>query len=445
MFKRKTDGCPGYTSVIIRRPVSQSRAGEAFGRTMTSCHCGDISRHKQTKKKYKLAVLTSHPIQYQAPLFRRLAQHLKIDLTVYFCCKYGVTEKLDPGFGKVFKWDIPLLEGYKYKFLSNFGQRDNLDAFFSLINWEIIKELKEIDYDFLLVYGYGYFTNWLSFYGAWRKNIPILLRGDSHLLDRQSFGKILLKQVILRILFKVVKGALYVGTSNRTYYQKYGMKDGQLFFVPYCVDNDFFANQAKLLKNQVQRLRCQFKIENDYPIILFCGKLISKKNPLTILRAFSLVRRNRLCNLLFAGDGELRRDIERIIEEEKVPNVYFTGFLNQSKISEAYAVSDMLVLPSIQQETWGFVINEGMNFGLPIITTDKVGASFDLVKNRINGYIVPPENEKVLAKSIDELLASSQKKKVYGRNSLNIIKDWSIDSCVDGIVKCLENIGLRNE
>ncbi len=66
---------------------------------------------------YKLAILNTHPIQYFAPLYRRLAQEPDIDLTVYFCSRQGAEEYLDPGFGERIKWDISLLDGYKNQFL----------------------------------------------------------------------------------------------------------------------------------------------------------------------------------------------------------------------------------------------------------------------------------------------------------------------------------------
>ena len=68
----------------------------------------------------KIAVVTSHPIQYQAPLCRAMSQQSDIDLTVYFGCDYGSNAtKVHPGFGKAFAWDIPLLDGYKHVFLKN--------------------------------------------------------------------------------------------------------------------------------------------------------------------------------------------------------------------------------------------------------------------------------------------------------------------------------------
>lgn len=376
--------------------------------------------------KYKLAILTSHPIQYQTPLWRKLANHTSIDLTVYFYSKIGITESLNPEFGVRYKWDIPLLEGYCHKFLSNW--------------WEIVKELKQNYYDAIVVHGYTHTINWLAFYAAWRSGIPIFLRGTSTLLDKRSFGRRLLKDLILRILFHKLAAGLYMGNCNLRFYQRYGMGDGRLFFTPHCVDNDFFSRQADLLKDQRQYLRGGFGIQNDDPVILFCGKLIPKKRPLDLLRAFALVRSNHSYNLLFAGDGRLRKDIEEIVKKEEIPNVYISGFLNQSEISKAYAAADILVLPSSEGETWGLVINEGMNFGLPIIASDKVGASYDLIEDGVNGYVVPAKDINALTKAICNLIEDPSKREVFGRRSLEIIKEWNMDAHMWGIVQALETM-----
>ena len=113
--------------------------------------------------KYKLAILSSHPIQYQVPLFKRLSTHKDVDLTVYFCWDRGVEdEEYDPGFGMKLKWDIPLLEGYQYKFLCNWSPKPS-SSFFGLINPGIYKELIQNRYDAVLVHGYASLTNWLAF------------------------------------------------------------------------------------------------------------------------------------------------------------------------------------------------------------------------------------------------------------------------------------------
>jgi hypothetical protein len=64
-----------------------------------------------SKQKVRLAYLVSHPIQYQAPLLRRIAQEPDIDLTVFFGSDFSVRDYKDEGFGVGVKWDVPLLEG----------------------------------------------------------------------------------------------------------------------------------------------------------------------------------------------------------------------------------------------------------------------------------------------------------------------------------------------
>ena len=98
-------------------------------------------------KKYKLAIVNSHPIQYFAPLHRRLAGDPRIDLTVYFCSRQGFEEYLDPGFGTTVKYDIPLVEGFAHKFLPNLRNTDRMDGFFSMVNPSIISEFWRNRYD----------------------------------------------------------------------------------------------------------------------------------------------------------------------------------------------------------------------------------------------------------------------------------------------------------
>src|SRR5690242_10917715 len=88
---------------------------------------------------YRLAVLASHPIQYQAPLYRALAAHPEIDLTVFFCSDWGLKPYHDEDFGQAVKWDIDLLEGYQSEFLANRSLSPNVARFFGLINPAIVR------------------------------------------------------------------------------------------------------------------------------------------------------------------------------------------------------------------------------------------------------------------------------------------------------------------
>jgi glycosyltransferase involved in cell wall biosynthesis len=177
---------------------------------------------------------------------------------------------------------------------------------------------------------------------------------------------------------------------------------------------------------------------------MYCGKLIPKKQPLMLLEAFAKVRKDLPCALLYVGDGELRPEIEDRVAESDIPDVRITGFLNQSEISKAYTAADILVLPSTwmngDTETWGLTINEGMNFGLPVIVTDRVGCSADLVEDHANGYVVPHDNVAALSQAIRGLVQDSEMRHAFGVRSLEIIDGWNYEKCGEGIVKALDQV-----
>ena len=74
------------------------------------------------------------------------------------------------------------------------------------------------------------------------------------------------------------------------------------------------------------------------------------------------------------------------------PRCRLCGFLDQSQIARAYVAADIFALVSSHDETWGLVVNEAMNFGLPIIVSDRVGSASDLVKDGHNGFVVPHDD-----------------------------------------------------
>ncbi len=386
----------------------------------------------------RLAALFSHPIQYFAPLFRRLAAQPGIDLTVFYCSRQSAAPRLDPGFGQVVQWDIPLLEGYRYRFLHNWYRSDLVGGFFSLVNPGIVGEILQGGWDVLWLHGYMHLTHWLALLAAKFAGVPVLSRGESNLLDPRPIRRLIIKNLLLRLWLSQVNGALYIGSHNRDFYRHYGMPEEKLFFTPYTVDNDFFKKEAARLHTRRSALRRKFGVKDERPLILFCGKLIPKKQPLLLLKAYASVRRNKACALLYAGDGVLRKDLEEKVSREEIKDVKITGFLNQSEISKVYFAADFLVLPSAWGETWGLVLNEGMNFGLPVVTSDRVGAAVDLVREGKNGFIVPNQDVDALAAALAQLVEDADLRFRFGQQSREIIEDWGLDETVAGIANAIQ-------
>jgi hypothetical protein len=111
-------------------------------------------------RKIRLAYLVTHPIQYQAPLLRRIAEDRDIDLTVFYGSDISTKGYRDAGFDRVIKWDVPLLNGYRYEFLPAVGRTDRL-SFWRPFNYGLAKRLKAGRFDVLWVHGYARWFHWI--------------------------------------------------------------------------------------------------------------------------------------------------------------------------------------------------------------------------------------------------------------------------------------------
>ena len=397
---------------------------------------------KSGKKIFRLAVIASHPIQYQCPFFRELAKCSEVDLKVLFCSDWGLKSYNDPGFGQEIKWDIPLLDGYNFEFLPNKSPFPNVSRFWGLFNPQIVKKIKEGNFDAVWVHGWASLTNLLAILSAFAFNIPVLIRGESNLLQPTNPLKNYIKENILKTLFKNVSAFLAIGRYNSEFYEMHGVSKEKVYLVPYTVDNDFFFFKAKEFLPKKTELKTKFGIPFDIPVILFSGKLIDVKRPMDLLKAYADVSKGLKAALIFVGDGLLRKKLETFARENQLQHVYFMGFRNQSELPEFYAMADIFVLPS-GSEPWGLVVNEAMCFGLPVIVSDQVGASGDLVKDGENGFVYPSMNINLLAEKLKMLLDNKDLMDKMGKNSKEIIMKWSYKEDINGLKKALIAINKK--
>jgi glycosyltransferase involved in cell wall biosynthesis len=388
---------------------------------------------------YRLLVLSSHPIQYQAPMHRALASHPAIDLTVLFCSEWGLKPYRDQGFGREVQWDIPLLGGYESSFLRNWSWRPGLNGFWGLLNPSVVRWIVNRRYDAILVYGWSRATNLIAIGAALASNTPLLLRGETNLLNFLPPFKRRLKTAALKPLFAAISGFLSIGRHNTEFYRAWGVPTQKIHLTPYSVDNDFWLTQATQFSSRKSQLKRDLGFALEIPVILFSGKLISKKRPLDLLRAFEQVSKNHRCGLVFLGDGQQREELQAYANKRRLANVRFVGFKNQTEIAPYFAMSDVFVLPS-GFEPWGLVVNEAMCFGLPIIASDKVGAAGDLVEPGVNGFIYPAGDVSALAAHREQLVLSPALRHSAGQASGKLIQKWGIPQVVGGVLECLRRV-----
>ena len=328
---------------------------------------------------------------------------------------------------------MPLLQGYRWKVLPSAVQASPPKGFLSRPNWDIVRHVMTGRYEVVWAHGYSHPTTWLAAAMSTVRGVPLLLREEQTLLRERSLLRRAAKRLLLGALFRRAHG-LYIGEENRRYFRHYGVPPARLFPTPYCVDNSYFEERAAILALDRPRLRLNFGITDDAPVVLFCGKFNEQKQPLLLLEAFERVRARNACWLLLVGDGALRPAAEEIVAQRGIPDVRFAGFLNQTEIATAYAASDFFVLPSTAKETWGLVVNEAMCFGLPCIVSDKVGCAPDLVRQGENGFVFPSQSVEHLASAVERLVKDGELRNNLGVRSRAIVRGYTIESCADGIV-----------
>ncbi len=392
----------------------------------------------------KLAIIATHPIQYQAPLWRALATTPDLDVHVYYGSDFSIRGYHDAQFGVSFKWDLPLTEGYAHTFLSTDPAIQNLGGMFDLRATGLSARLREFQPDAALISAYTPRFFWEALLHLRRQGIPVLLRSEAtDVALSRSLPKKLARQALLRSFYSQCARFLAIGHHARQHYLAHHIPAARIFSSPYCVDDALFSRQAAQFAPQRAATRQALGFAAHHTVFLYSAKLIAKKDPLTLARALALVpalQREKLA-LLVVGDGELRSEMETTCHAALGQRARFLGFINQSQIGQYYAAADCLVLPSVYGETWGLVVNEGFNFGLPAIVSDRVGCHPDLIEAGITGFVFPAGDETALAECLqqtaDWLPANRTPIATACRNR---IADYSVERAASGIHQALYSL-----
>ena len=361
----------------------------------------------------RLLYLVSHPIQYQAPLLRLIAAEAGIALRVVF---ERDTEGgyFDPGFGRRVCWDLPLRQGYD----SALATETDLSA-----------EIASAD----VIWLHGWQGARMRKALARHHGKPVLMRGENTLYAMPD-GRGLrgwLKRRWLNWVFARVTTFLAIGSDNAAYYRAHGVDPARIVLMPYAVDNAAFASTRA---EEVAALRDEFGLEAGRPVVLYAGKLMRRKHPDTLLRAWRMAPWNgRPPVLLYVGDGEMRAGLEVAADED----VIFAGFRNQGQLPALYALADVFVLAS-EREPWGLAVNEAMAAGTAVIVGDQVGAAADLVTEEC-GRVVPAGDAPTLALALVDVLGRAV---TAGQAAQTRVAGWNFDADLAGLKHAINM--LRN-
>ncbi len=390
--------------------------------------------------KMKLAIVSTHPIQYNAPLFKLLAESGSVTPRVFYTWSQSRKEVADKDFKQRIQWDIPLLDGYDYEFVENTSPDPGTHHFRGIQNPDLNQRIKNWGADALLVYGWN-FKSHLKSMRHFKGKIPVFFRGDSTLIDDKTGLKQVLRRIWLRWVYQHIDHAFYVGTNNRDYFLKHGLRPQQLIFAPHAIDNNRFFDKTGKYREKAKEWRQSMDIPGEKTLVAFVGKMIPKKDPMILLRA-ALDKDLANLEFLFTGNGMLEKALKKKAKGHS--NIHFMDFRNQSEMPVLYYTSDVVCLPSKGPgETWGLVINEAMSCERAVIASDKVGCSPDLIIDGENGYTFRSGNQEALTEILKKFAENSRLSGKMGKRSRELILDWSYEHVVKAVERGLEKVVKR--
>jgi glycosyltransferase involved in cell wall biosynthesis len=376
----------------------------------------------------KLAVVTTHPIQYHVPWLVRLAEK-NIKIKVFYTWEQSAPGNVyDPGFGQHIRWDIPLLEGYEFEFEENTSSRPGLDHFRGIINPGLVGNIKAWAPDGLLVIGWNYHSH-LQCLRYFHQRIPIYFRGDSVLLHERLGWRKLFRRVFLSWVYQHVDYALYVGSHNRSYFLRHGLRPDQLVFSPQAIDIARFEEPDALYARQAQERKEALGIPADHVTVLFAGKMTRVKNPAFVLDLADACGELPV-SFLLVGDGYLKEGLMRRAEGKA--NVHFLSFQNQSMMPAVYRMGDVFIMPSLS-ETWGMGVNEAMACGKPVMASEMVGSAVDLVVEELTGIVYALGDSRKCVDYLRRVSADRQLLEQMGANARRHIQSFSFSHIVDSV------------
>lgn len=367
----------------------------------------------------KVFFLANIPSPYRVDFFNELGKYC--DLTVFF--------ERQNALGR--EWSRKKDLNYKSIFLNGIkiGEDNSLCL-------DIIKYIKKDMFDIFIVGGYGTCTGMLAIQLLKIKKIKFILNCDGGM--KQNCGY--LKDLIKRYFISAATYYLSPASVTDNYLLEYGAKKENIYRYSFTSLLEKEISKNLIIDTEKNSLKNELGIIEE-KIIICVGRIIPLKGYSVLLKAVARLRAKNVGIYIIGGPPTL--ELEKEIKNLDLSNIHFINFVNKDTLFKYYKCANIFTFTT-HGDVWGLVVNEAMANGLPIISSDKAVAALQLVKENVNGYIFNDNDHVQLAKYLKILLEDEIKQKEFGINSLNIIKNYSIENMANEHISFFNKI-IRNE
>ena len=247
---------------------------------------------------------------------------------------------------------------------------------------------------------------------------------------------------VTRSLYRSADAIVTYGTHVSDFIAKESGRTEKVFVAVQAVENELFRRPVPPAAIRAQRDLMRL---GETPTFTFVGRITEEKGLDVLLEASARIGASH--QIVIAGTGPLLKSTKSLAQSLGISErVRFVGHIDQTDLPKLLYSSDVLVLPSVSnrrvRETWGLVVNEAMNCGLPVIATDAVGAAAGgLVVHEETGLVVPERDASALAQACDELIADSSERRRLGLSARSRVVNWNYSAAADGFGEALAAAG----
>jgi len=379
-------------------------------------------------KTHKKTICLVHPTigPYRHLLFEKLSE--TIELMVYYCS--GQTNKR--------QWDLwPRAYNYKYKILPRIAIKIHHEEF--SLNPSIIEEIIKTKPHRVIICGYTDPTMWLAFIISRFLKIPIIYWTEGIKEPLSILG--LITRPVRLFFLKNSTSILVPGKISKKYVTNFGVEPNKVVVAPNAIDNEFFFKIMD--KNQQYKEHFKRQLKHEGKVYILCiGQLIERKGIKYLIKAFSKIEKefNNVV-LLILGSGILEPNLKNLAKSLKIHNIQIlTSGLRLEKLIMIYSIADIFVLPTLE-DIWGFVINEAMACGLPVISTRASQAALEMIIPGENGYIIQERNAEELYVTLKNMIISQDERERMGNKSREIVTHrFSMSHMVEGFLFAINSV-----
>lgn len=298
--------------------------------------------------------------------------------------------------------------------------------------------IKSVDADIIIAEGFFQFTPWALFRSI-SKHIPLMIAYERTAHTERNCPW--WRKAYRKLISRFVSGYIANGVLTKEYLMSQGVKPDSIFTGGMCADSKQLSlDCAKLGQSDRDAFKTTLNLNESGLTFLYVGRLITLKGLNYLLDAWTThIHDYPNDNLIIVGDGPLKNDYVK--EYGNKYNIIFTGAIDYSEIYKYYAISDVFVIPTLE-DNWSLVVPEAMSCGLPIACSIYNGCYPELVQEGRNGALFDPLKKQTIERAL--AIFHSVDLKRYGEESKLIEQGYNPQQTARNIYNAVTTI-LNNE